>query len=141
MINRPQILLVNRAIIHNSKNQILIIKRSELTTYMTNKWELPGGKLDIGQDAVESLVREVYEETGLTIKLIDKIAYWHSTIVKEGKYEGLPYIVIVGVAKPVMEKEITLSDENSDFKWVSYEESLEYDLVPETRNALISLKS
>jgi 8-oxo-dGTP pyrophosphatase MutT (NUDIX family) len=32
-------------------------------------WELPGGRVDIGESAVETVVREVMEESGVAIKV------------------------------------------------------------------------
>lgn len=136
--SRPQVVLVNRALIINQNKKILLIQRSHNDEYMPGKWELPGGKLDMGQDISNALEREVLEETGLVVLLTDKIAYWHSEIISSGKYKGLPYIVIVGLAKSIGGK-VLISEEHSDYVWVCKEEAFKYDLVHETRAALTVL--
>ena len=51
-----------RAIITNGENKILLEERSDFKL-----WGLPGGSADPGEDIVQTIQREVLEETGLTI--------------------------------------------------------------------------
>ncbi len=136
--SRPKVVLVNRALVLNENGDILLIKRTKDDTYMPGKWELPGGKLDPGQDISNALEREVLEETGLVIVPTDKTAYWHSEIIASGKYKGLPYIVLVGLAKSVGGK-VKLSSEHEDFCWIAKSDVFDCDLVLETRSALTVL--
>lgn len=61
-------------IIRNEKGEILLQERTD-----RNKWGLPGGCQDLGEDLRETAVREAYEETGIKlnskeIKLIDTLS-------------------------------------------------------------------
>lgn len=49
------------AIVFNSSNEILMIKRAN------GRWFYPGGFCDVGLSPAENVVREVREETGLTV--------------------------------------------------------------------------
>lgn len=49
--------------------KILLIKRKNKP--YKDKWALPGGFIEYGEKVEESVVREVYEETGLKTKIID----------------------------------------------------------------------
>ncbi len=61
-------------IIRNENGQILLQERTD-----RNKWGLPGGCQDLGEDLRVTAVREAYEETGIkldpnTIELIDTLS-------------------------------------------------------------------
>lgn len=137
---RPQVVLVNRALVLNKEKEVLLVKRSKNNSYIPGKWELPGGKLDAGQDISNALEREVLEETGLVVLPTDKVAYWHSEILTKGKYKGLPYIVLIGLANSIGGN-VILSTEHDDYAWVSKSDIFDYDLVHETRSALTVLSS
>jgi len=141
----PRVLLVNRAIVLNSKKQILAIQRSAKDSWGPGKWELPGGKLEEGQDISNALEREVFEETSLVVMPISKISYYSSTILNQStttkkQYIGLLYIELVGIAKSQNEN-VKLSEEHDDYKWLSVDEMLVLDLTETSKKALIVLQS
>lgn len=60
---KPVILCVCGCIIYNEKKEILLQKRAD-----DNKWGIPGGNMELGETIEETACREVFEETGLTVK-------------------------------------------------------------------------
>ncbi len=136
---RPKVVLVNRCIIFDKKGKFLLIKRSPNEYYAAGLWEFPGGKLDEGQDLTNALEREVIEETGLLVLPTTRIAYTESSIIARGPYKGLPYVVIIGIGKMIGGK-LKLSEEHTDYKWVTYDEAIEMSIKDEIRKSLIVLK-
>ena len=72
--NIPFIQTGSAIIIRNEKGQILLQERTD-----RNKWGLPGGCQDLGEDLRITAVREAYEETGIKldpneIELIDTLS-------------------------------------------------------------------
>ncbi len=57
-----------------NKNKYLFLKRAKPYPNQTIcKWDIPGGRINPGEEVLKALAREVKEETGLILKGIDKI--------------------------------------------------------------------
>jgi 8-oxo-dGTP pyrophosphatase MutT (NUDIX family) len=52
------------AIVHNHVNQILLVRRTD-----DGYWELPGGRIEVGEITSKAAIREVAEETGVPIEI------------------------------------------------------------------------
>ncbi len=57
--------------------RFLLLQRSPRSRFDPGRWELPGGKINYGENLVEALVREVEEEVGLTIAVGRPFKTWH----------------------------------------------------------------
>lgn len=56
--------------------KVLLIKRGSQPSY--GKWSIPGGLVEVGETVADACVREVFEETGLVVKvkeLVDVVDY------------------------------------------------------------------
>lgn len=84
MIERPAV----RAIIINQANALLLVHmKSEGSLF----WLTPGGAIEPGETQRSALIREIYEETGITESSIEHIfepAAWYSELVLPHK--GVP---------------------------------------------------
>ncbi len=62
-------LLVAAVIVHDkATNRIVLLQRSQNAKFAQDMWDLPVGKSEPGEPITETAVRELYEETGLTVK-------------------------------------------------------------------------
>lgn len=52
-------------------NRTLLIRRG--TEPLLGQWSIPGGTLELGETLVEGVARELLEETGLVVKVLDLI--------------------------------------------------------------------
>ncbi|MFY1635195.1 NUDIX domain-containing protein [Solwaraspora sp. WMMB335] len=82
-----------------------------------DEWELPGGKLEVGESPEQGVCREVAEELGLTITGVQIIDSW--------VYEITPlrhvFIVSFG-AVYTGEEELTYTDEHKELGVFGYDE-------------------
>ena len=63
-----------------------IVKKDDkiLMIFRKGKWDLPKGKLEKGETKIDGSLREVEEETGVKVKLREKIgATWHTYLQNE----------------------------------------------------------
>ncbi len=61
------VLQVAVGVVTNARGEVLIAYRPE-SVHQGNRWEFPGGKLELGETAEVALIRELKEELGLTVK-------------------------------------------------------------------------
>lgn len=54
-------------IIFNEKKEVLLQKRADV-----HQWGIPSGHIEIGETVTQAAIREIYEETGLTI-VVEKL--------------------------------------------------------------------
>jgi len=85
------------AIIPYPNNQILLVKRN--THPFVGFWALPGGRMDPGESAEQTVIREVKEETGLDAEIKWVVGEYVERGVREGiDYEYYPTCFVM---KPV----------------------------------------
>jgi 8-oxo-dGTP diphosphatase len=67
-MNTKQISLAG-CLIFDRQGKLLLIHRN---TPKRTQWELPGGKVDAGEEPEDAAVRELKEELGVTVRLLKK---------------------------------------------------------------------
>ncbi|MBT4124229.1 MAG: NUDIX domain-containing protein [Candidatus Pacebacteria bacterium] len=76
------------------KDKVLMFKRSETKKKFPGFWSIPGGHIDEGEDPLTSAIREVKEETGITITPEDiklKVVAMHHHLDREEMYMAFDF--------------------------------------------------
>lgn len=79
---RPEV-AVGGVAIH--RGRLLLVRRGRGVA--RGAWSLPGGRLEPGESLVEGVVRELWEETGLTVRVVGLCG------VAERRSEGAHYVI------------------------------------------------
>jgi mutator protein MutT len=53
------------AIVRNQHGEVLLVRRAD-----DGNWELPGGRIEVGESAASAVVREVREEAGVLVRVV-----------------------------------------------------------------------
>jgi len=104
---------VRKAVLVNDEDKVLILKSSDKNEKHAGEWDLPGGHIHEGEGDIEGLKREVKEETGLDIASPEMVLDdGRKKFYKTSQYRGT----------------IELSDEHTEYKWVTIEELDSYTI-------------
>jgi len=111
-------------IFHNNKEvKYLLLHYPSSTKATKDYWDFPKGHIEKGEKEIETVKREVREETGLEdIKIIEGFNEWIKYFFK---FKGKTIFKIVAFyLAETKEKRIKISGEHIGYKWLSYEKSL-----------------
>lgn len=114
--------------------KFLILKRSGSDGTDPDLWDLPGGNIAEGEQIIDALEREVFEEIGLA-KESNSICGPVGLVT--GVYRATEKMVIAIYLCDTKKTTVNLNKDHSDYKWVEYEELSNY----ETGRVLSAVKS
>jgi 8-oxo-dGTP diphosphatase len=113
-----------KAFIRNH-GRFLLLREGAADGTQIGKYQIPGGMIEPGESYMEGLLREVKEETGLSVRPIIPIMVdgWMPTI------EGVKHqIVAIFYLCDTDSEDVKLSHEHNDFVWVSPAELSSYEV-------------
>jgi 8-oxo-dGTP diphosphatase len=113
------ILVTAAILIHNNK---LLIAQRKSTDILANKWEFPGGKIEVNETPEDCLIREIKEEFSIDIKIQ---SHFGNSVYK------YPNFIIKLIAYRILwiSGEINIID-HQDYKWVSLNELSKFNFAP-----------
>lgn len=125
-------------IINPKDKKILLVKHSDY-----DKWLQPGGHIEEDETPEEAAVREVYEETGIKIKLLGERFPREDDLIRplgvqcNRKKDGTRFIDIIYAAVPTRENpKIKLNDESTKIGWF---ERNELERIPVFQDVKITM--
>jgi 8-oxo-dGTP pyrophosphatase MutT (NUDIX family) len=107
-------------ILFNEENKLLLLKRSENDNWMPNRFALVGGGIEENEIPEQTIIREIKEETNLSVKK-PKLVY---STIEENTF------IYVYVGKVKNSDKIKLNDEHTGYIWVTNSDIKNYDTVP-----------
>ncbi len=106
------------AAIFNDQGRVLLTKRTD-----NGEWCLPGGGVDSGESVAEACEREVWEETGLRVRVKRLVGvYSHSDMLVVYPDGNQVQIVSLHFEVDALDCQPGLSNETTDVGYFSWEE-------------------
>ena len=106
-----------KAIIKNKDGKFLVLFKSDKEDINPKEIDLPGGRIEFGEEAPVCLAREVREETNLEIEIKKPSRVW--TLIK-----GDFHLLGITFLADFIGGEINLSGEHDAYRWVNKEDIL-----------------
>ena len=100
---RPLFQVFSAAVIFNDKKEVLLVK---LTYQRFHPWGLPGGSLEYGEAPEDAVLREVWEETSMKVKIEkflfiktwtpDRIGMYYLCNIVDGEFQPSEEVSEIG---------------------------------------------
>jgi len=121
------------AAIFDDKGRVLLTKRQD-----NGQWCLPSGGMEPGESVAEGCEREVFEETGLKVKVNRLVGlYSHPDQLTVYSETDKFQIVALHFEAEVIGGELGLSDETSDFGYFTLNEVEGLDMLGRHKERII----
>jgi ADP-ribose pyrophosphatase YjhB (NUDIX family) len=101
--------------------EVLIVRRAREP--LAGSWSLPGGAIELGETAAEACAREVFEETGLRVEVIEPIETVDIILRDDQGRVRYQYLVVDMLCRTAG-GELRPSDDVSEVCWASVDDVL-----------------
>lgn len=125
----PTHIVAAAGVVENDKEEILLVK-----TYHGG-WVFPGGQVEVGENIIEAVIREIKEESGINV-LVNKLFAISSNTATHKGYNGVkevPTKVMMDFICTFVDGKLCISDENSESCWVKKDKVLDMITAPAIR--------
>jgi len=122
----PTHIVAAAGIVLNNQDQILLVKLNRAG------WVFPGGQVEIGENLIDAVKREIFEESGISVEVGELFCVSSNT----GKYPGyngvkeIPTKVMFDFVCRPTGGNIRPSEENSETAWFCIEDAAKLITTP-----------
>ncbi|MDF2671965.1 MAG: hydrolase [Clostridiales bacterium] len=116
----PTHIVAAGGLIINDENKVLLVKNPR------KGWEFPGGIIEPGETLPQGLIREIKEETGVDVEILNIVGIYLNTRKRKGHsgVEEIPTTVSIDFVCKYISSDLETSNESIEVKWLSEKEAL-----------------
>jgi phosphoglycolate phosphatase len=115
------------AVLHDAAGRVLMVR----THKWGDRWGIPGGKIERGEESTAALRREMREETGLEIDDIRFVMV--QDCIESAEFQRKEHFILLNYLARALPGEVVLNDEAEAYRWLPLAEALELNLNEPTR--------
>lgn len=105
--------------------RVLIMRRAYAP--LQGEWSIPGGGLDVGETIAEGVRREVEEETGIQVRVLDQIETFERILRDDAGRVQYHYVILDYLCEAI-DGELRAGGDATDVAWVAESELAKYAL-------------
>lgn len=125
------------AAIFNDEGKVLLALRGRQAKNEVGKWEIPGGAVEFGEKLAEALQREIQEEIGVEIEVLELLQVCDHILPDEGQHWVSPtYICKIVSGTPTVKE----PEKCERLAWFSISEAAELPLSKVTQDDIVILQ-
>lgn len=114
-----------KALIENDKGEVLLLDSGDWhLKHQKRHWDIPGGRIQEGDSAHDTLKREIEEETGINRILKEE---FFSSIISNFEWEAdgrkIGLVLMIYKVEVPQDSKITLSEEHAGYEWAEKSEA------------------
>ncbi|MDI2588817.1 NUDIX hydrolase [Psychrobacillus sp. NEAU-3TGS] len=125
----PMHIVAVGGIVEDEQGNILLVKTHH------GGWVFPGGQVEVGENLMDALIREIKEESGIDVAVSKLIGVYSNTGIHKF-YDGVTDVptklMMDFICKP-LGGELATSEETSDSQWIAQEKVLDFLTAPAIR--------
>ncbi|MBL9181194.1 MAG: NUDIX hydrolase [Verrucomicrobiaceae bacterium] len=115
--------------------KLLMVQKSADDPIQPQKWEVPGGRMDEGEDLDSHIKREVFEETGVHVRPGSAFYVWQWNIPSKTDQQKLDTVIAVARIATLNGGDLSAAnqvegDHLAQIKWIPLSQLFEIDLIP-----------
>ena len=122
---------VGGVVIH--RNRVLLIRRG--AEPLKGQWSIPGGLVELGEDLISGVKRELKEETGLSVEPREVVAVF-DRIMRRGRRVRY-HFVIIDFACRLKGGRLKPASDVVDARWVRREDLPQYGLTEKATSVIL----
>jgi 8-oxo-dGTP diphosphatase len=122
---------VGGVVIENGR--ALLIRRG--SPPLQGEWSIPGGMLEVGETLMDGVKRELGEETGIEVRVLELIEVFER-IFRDGSGRPQYHFIILDYLCERVDGEVRAGGDVTDAAWAGEEELERYSLTPTATRVL-----
>lgn len=112
-------------------DKVLLIRRSQKESFLAGFYEMPGGKVDFGEEPATAIAREFFEETQIGVEAVRPYKVF-TYITNDNSLQTVEIVYLVKTASD--NREVILSNAHDKFVWLEHQQLAEIELSAEMKD-------
>ncbi|WP_127592954.1 NUDIX hydrolase [Paenibacillus lautus] len=126
----PTHIVATGGFVEDGQGNILLVKTRD------GGWVYPGGQVEVGENLIDGLIREIKEESGMDVSVGSLVGVYSNTGIQKW-YDGVTdvptQVGIDFVCQPIGGELLSFSEETTDSRWVAKDRVLDLITQPSVR--------